>query len=123
MQSPAKLDVAVHARVLACAVYRATSTFPGREQYGLSAQMRRAAVSIGSNIYEGCGRRGSKEFLHYLHMALGSARELEFQILIATDLGFLPIESEAELPDAINHTTRMLARLIVVVGRTNPTSG
>src|SRR3981081_4054504 len=57
MQTPAKLRVAVQARSLALAVYSATSGFPAREQYGLSAQMRRAAIAVGSNIYEGCGRQ------------------------------------------------------------------
>ena len=110
--------------MLAVEVYRVTSEFPTAERFGLSAQMRRAAVSIGSNIAEGCGRSGEKEFVHFLHVALGSASELEFQGWIAADLAFLDNEAAAKLLDDIEHLKLMLVRLIkAVLGRSRrPTS-
>ena len=89
MQNPANLRVTARARALASSVYRATGDFPLGERFGLTAQMRRAAVSIGSNIAEGCGRSGDKEFVHFLHIALGSVSELEFQAIVASDLELL----------------------------------
>jgi four helix bundle protein len=115
MQNPANLQVAALARSLAIRAYRATADFPAQERFGLVAQMRRAAVSIGSNIYEGCSRGGAKEFTHFLRMALGSVSELEFQTLLATDLGLLAPRASSELQEATNHTKRMLLRLISAV--------
>ena len=95
MQSANNLHVMEHARELALQVYRATSQFPSAERFGLTAQMRRSAISIGSNIAEGCGRQGDRELVRFLQMALGSASELEFQAKIAEDLGFLSARAPA----------------------------
>ena len=84
MQNPMNLQVTALARTLAGEVYCATAGFPERERFGLTVHMRRSAVSIGSNISEGCGRGGDREFVQFLHVALGSATELEFQALVAT---------------------------------------
>ena len=73
---------------LAKAVYQMTATFPAEERYGLSQQMRRAAVSIPSNIAEGAGRNGPKEYLHFIGVARGSLAELETQMQLAVMLGF-----------------------------------
>ena len=113
MQNPANLEVSGVARALAGAVYRATALFPSGERFGITAQMRRAAISIGSNIAEGCGRDGDREFVHFLHIALGSATELEFQMLVATDLAMLPPQSV--LLDDVSRVKRMLSRLIKAV--------
>jgi four helix bundle protein len=73
---------------LAKAVYQMTATFPAEERYGLSQQMRRAAVSIPSNIAEGAGRNGAKEFLNFIGISRGSLAELETQLQPAVMLGF-----------------------------------
>ena len=97
---------------LALGTYRATETFPKHEVYGLSQQMRRAAVSIASNVAEGKGRWSDKEFRQFLFHARGSLVELETQILIAKGLKYLP-ESQAEqlLNDAAE-VSRILSGLI-----------
>lgn len=76
-------------------VYQLTSQFPDEEKFGLVAQMRRAAVSISSNIAEGAARNSRKAFRNFLNIAQGSAAELETQILIARELGFVD-EPETE---------------------------
>jgi four helix bundle protein len=115
MQNPRNLRVVAHARTLASSVYRATAGFPLSERYGLTSQMRRAAISIGSNVSEGCGRNGDREFVQFLHQALGSAAELEFQSLVAADLGLLEQPAVPALLDEIEHAKLMLVRLIVQV--------
>ena len=89
MRSHQKLDVWQAAMSLVKQVYQVTASFPKAEIYGLISQMRRAAVSIPSNISEGAARLGDREFLKFLFIARGSLSELETQILIAKDLGFL----------------------------------
>jgi four helix bundle protein len=78
-------------------VYKASENFPQRELYGLSSQLRRAAVSIPSNIAEGQGRRSTKEFKHFLSNAQGSLCEVETQVRIAGNLGYLAATAVEEL--------------------------
>jgi four helix bundle protein len=78
-------------------VYEGTKTFPREEIYGLTSQLRRAAVSIPSNIAEGQGRRSSKGFIQFLGIAYGSLQETETQIILATRLGYLRDEQESQL--------------------------
>lgn len=80
---------------LATDVYRVTEAFPSREQFGLTNQMRRASVSIPSNIAEGQGRGTTKDYVHFLHIARGSLQELETQMLLAQRLKFTS-ESEVQ---------------------------
>ena len=80
---------------LAKAVYQMTATFPAEKRYGLSQQMRRAAVSIPSNIAEGAGRNGAKEYLHFIGVARGSLAELETQMQLAVILGFTTADHAA----------------------------
>jgi four helix bundle protein len=89
MRDHRKLIAFTKARELALEVYRATSMFPREEQFGLTSQLRRASVSISSNLVEGCARRSERDYLRFVDMALGSARELEFQLELAQELGFL----------------------------------
>jgi len=77
-------------------VYKLTQKFPESEKFGLTSQMRRCAVSIPSNIAEGAARKGDKEFIHFLHIALGSLSELETQYLIAMRLIFIEKEDTIE---------------------------
>jgi len=83
------LDVWKIARELNKLVYVATGDFPRDEIYGLTNQLRRAAVSVSSNIAEGCGRRTSKDFVSFLHNAMGSLKEIESQLFLAKDLDYL----------------------------------
>jgi four helix bundle protein len=89
-------------------VYEATDCFPQKEVFGLTNQLRRAAVSIPSNIAEGQGRNSNRDFLRYLSMARGSLQELETQLLIASRLGFLTDSYKDELVEIIADTGRLL---------------
>jgi four helix bundle protein len=100
------------ARQLATAVYQVTGSFPAAERFGLASQMRRAAVSIGSNIAEGAGRQSDREFRHFLRIARGSAKELAFQITLAGDLRFLTDAEQATLTSEATDLSRMLHGLI-----------
>ena len=98
-------------------IYRATKQFPKEELYGLTSQIRRAAVSVPSNIAEGQGRKFLKEFLHHLSIAYGSLREVETQVLIAGRLLYLDqqevnrlMESSAEVGRLINGLTQSLTK-------------
>ena len=90
-----KLEACKEAMALVSAVYRVTQGFPKEELYGFSSQLRRAAVSIPSNIAEGAARHGPREFAQFLNIATGSVSELETQLLIAVDLGYLPHNAPA----------------------------
>lgn len=104
------LEVWKHAMRLARDVYRASTTFPETEKFGLSSQMRRAAVSVASNIAEGAGRGSRIEYARYLRIARGSLMELDTQIWIAHDLGYLG--ERHDLHEAAQHIAAMLNALI-----------
>ena len=93
-------------------VYRATAAFPKSELYGLTSQMRRAAVSVPSNIAEGKGHYSDKELLHYLYHARGSLLELETQILLAERLQYLTAASPEALLKKVEAVGRSLTGLI-----------
>ena len=96
---------------LAVAVYRLTLSFPREERFGLTQQLRRAAVSVGSNIAEGCGRKGSRALIPFLHNSIGSANEVEFQAELAVKLGYC-LSTEVEIVlERVLRTRRMLIRL------------
>jgi len=113
MKSHKDLDVWKKSMELVTSLYRLTSGFPQQEQYGLSNQIRRSAVSIPSNIAEGAARNSDREFKQYLYIALGSASELETQLLIAEKLGFLATGSNFQ--DDISAIRKMLTGLISYV--------
>ena len=91
-------------------VYASTRGFPKEESFGLTSQMRRAAVSIPSNVAEGASRAGSKEFLQFLHVARGSASELETQMLLAGKLGYLA--NTVDLMASLTSVKRLINGLI-----------
>ena len=105
---------------LAAAVYRRTENFPSREIYGLTAQMRRAAVSVPSNIAEGQGRRTDPEFQHFLGNARGSLVELETQVQLAHELGFLPGEIADELAALTAEVGRLINGLMDALHKSRP---
>jgi four helix bundle protein len=96
------------AMTLAKNVYLSTTHFPANEKYGLTSQINRAAVSIPSNIAEGAGRESVKEFSHFISIALGSAYELETQILLSESFGFQSKESFLSMHHEIGRLQKML---------------
>jgi len=109
------LDVWVLGKRIVVDVYATTKTFPKDETYGLSSQMRRAAVSIPSNIAEGFNRQHNREYRQFLHVALGSCGELETQVEVSKDLGYLDEPERARIVEQIDHEGRMLRRLIAKI--------
>jgi four helix bundle protein len=112
MRDHTKLRAFQLADSLALATYQTTKTFPSEERFGLTAQMRRAAVSIASNIVEGCAKSTEPEYLRYLDTAYGSARELEYQISLAQRLGYLRTEIAEGLAGHSVETSKVLGGLI-----------
>jgi len=106
------LQVWAKSHALTLTVYRATSSFPKEELYGLTSQMRRSSASIPANIAEGCGRSGNGEFHRFLQISTGSASELEYHILLARDLGFLAQGDFESLTGQVQEVKKMLAGLI-----------
>ena len=106
------LRVWQHAMDLTFEVYQSTRTFPREEMYGLSSQMRRAAVSVPSNIAEGRGRFSNKELVHFLFNARGSLLDLETQVILATRLGYLSAERSENLKRMVSDTAKMLNGLV-----------
>jgi len=108
MRDPGKLRIVPAAEALAVDTYRVTATFPSEERYGLSMQLRRAAVSVGSNVVEGCHRQRNASFAPFLHNALGSAAEMQFQLTVASRLGFGSEPELMALRDETEHVRAML---------------
>jgi four helix bundle protein len=97
---------------LALGVYKGTKDFPKQEQFGLTSQLRRAAVSAASNIVEGCARRSEADYLRFLDMAYGSVREVEYQLSLASRLGYLEDDRYRALAGLSDETSRVLNGLI-----------
>lgn len=100
------------AHALALLVYRHTREFPAEERFGLTAQLRRSAVSIGSNVAEGYGRSGRTDYVRFLKVARGSVYELDSQWLLARDLGFPDAQRYDETKAVVDECERVLAGLI-----------
>ncbi len=83
-------------------IYREVSNFPATEVYGITSQIKRATVSIPSNIAEGAGRKTKKDFARFIHIAIGSAFEVETQLIISKDLGFLPQDKFEKLIEELS---------------------
>jgi len=112
MRDHTKLRAFELADQLALAVYEATRAFPKEEQFSLTSQMRRAAVSCPPNIVEGCARNSESDYLCFLDMAYGSAREVEYQASLAHRLGYLSAGAYASLHDRCVETSKVLGGLI-----------
>jgi four helix bundle protein len=92
-------------------IYRATKSFPADELYGLRNQIRRAASSIGANLAEGCGRVSSSEFGRFVRIAMGSASEVDYHLLLATDLGYVDHKAAARIELQLVSVRKMLTSL------------
>jgi four helix bundle protein len=112
MQDFRKLKVWQKSHALTLEMYRATETFPGNELYGLTSQIRRSCVSIPANIAEGCGRNSDPEFARFLAIAMGSATELEYHLLLARDLGFIGQADYERMDKGTTEVKQMLTALI-----------
>jgi four helix bundle protein len=104
-----KLEAWKISRQLVASVYRSTQHFPKEELFGLTTQMRRAAVSIPANIAEGAARTGTREFVHFLNIARGSLSELETHLLIAVDLDYM--RGQDPIFDLVSRVSRLLTGL------------
>lgn len=112
MQSLKQLKVWEKAHSLTIEIYRLTKAFPREDLYGLTSQMRRASVSIGSNIAEGACRNGDADFARFLQIAEGSASELEYHLLLAQDLELLKTSDFERLSHTTVEVKRMLSALM-----------
>jgi len=107
-----ELTVWQKAHGLVLDIYRHTRDFPAEERYGLTAHIRKTATSIGSNIAEGCGRESEAELARFLSMAAGSASEIEYQLCLSRDLGYLSHNTHEHLDTQVNEVKRMLNSFI-----------
>lgn len=112
MRDHTKLKAFELADDLALAVYKHTRNFPREELFGLTAQLRRAAVSVPSNIVEGCARHSEADYLHFLDIAYASSREVEYQLSLAVRLEYLEPEPHRELAARCVETSKVLAGLL-----------
>ena len=115
MQDFRNLKVWQQGHALTLAVYKQTADFPKHELFGLTSQLRRAAASIPTNMAEGCGRGSDAEFGRFLQIAMGSACELEYELLLAHDLTYLPGDAYGGLLRDVIEVKRMLSALIGTV--------
>lgn len=107
MQNYKNLKVYEKSHQFTLAVYRFTKQFPKEEIYGLTNQLRRSAASIPANIAEGCGKNSQLDFAHFLNIALGSANESEYFLILAKDLNFLNLQDFEILFTLINEIKAM----------------
>jgi four helix bundle protein len=118
MRDHRKLRAFELADALTLEIYKATVKFPREEQFGLTSQMRRAAVSIVCNIVEGCARKSQADYLRFLDMAFGSTRELEYQLSLVYRLGYLKENDYKKLHITCDETAKVLSGLIKALRQT-----
>jgi four helix bundle protein len=112
MQNFVNVDVWRRSHELALAIYKATDSLPRNEVFGITVQLRRAAVAVPTRIADGCGREGDAEFAAQLHKARGAASELEYLLLLSKDLGYLPPEEYESLLERLITVKKMLSGLV-----------
>lgn len=105
-----ELEIWKRGRLFCSEIYKITSNFPESEKFGLTNQLRRACVSIPSNIAEGSSRSSNKDFLRFLEIAIGSAYEIETQLLIAFDLNFINTDEIEKVAKELNEIIKMISR-------------
>jgi four helix bundle protein len=106
------LQVWQKAHQLTLTVYRLTASFPQTERYGLTSQLRRSSASVAANLAEGCGRNGDAELARFCSIAMGSASELEYHLLLARDLKLLKVTDYTEIATQTTEVKRMLTGLL-----------
>jgi four helix bundle protein len=121
MRDHRKLEAFRLADSLAIRLYQVTRNFPKDEQFGLTSQLRRAAVSVGANIVEGSARPSQAEYLRFITIAFSSAREIEYELSLAKRLGYLPDATATELEHAADRICRALRGLIRALQAEQPT--
>ena len=112
LQTHKDLKVWQQSKDLVSEIYKLTATFPKEEVYSLTAQIKRSAISIPSNIAEGAARESNKEYIRFLYIALGSLAELDTQLLIANDLGYFKLNEYQKLTIKLDEIGKMLSGLI-----------
>jgi four helix bundle protein len=120
MRDHTKLRAFELADDLVLKVYQNTAHFPKEEMFGLTSQLRRAAVSVPSNIVEGSARSSEAEYIRFLDIAYGSVKEVEYQIGLSQRLGFLEESPHDELASRATETAKVLNGLIKALRRSNP---
>ena len=108
MKNFRELQIWQRSHRLTLAIYKATKQFPREELYGLTSQLRRACSSIPTNIAEGCGRDGDAELARFVQIAMGSASEVEYQLLLARDLEYLNVDEYQKLNNELVEIKRMI---------------
>jgi len=104
------LEIWKRSRYFCSKIYAVTSNFPDNEKFGITNQLRRASVSIPSNIAEGSSRASNKDFSRFLEIAIGSAYEIETQLLISSDLNFLEFETLETLLNELEEIIKMISK-------------
>ncbi len=112
MQDFHKLKVWEKSHQITLGIYRVTNNFPKEEVYGLVSQIRKSSASIATNIAEGCGRETNGDMKRFLYIAMGSASETEYHLLLAKDLGYLSVSDYDSLNQEISGIKQMLTSLI-----------
>jgi len=120
MRDHTRLRAFVLADEVAVMIYQMTKSFPKNEVYGLSAQMRRAAVSIASNIVEGCARESLNEYLRFLEIAFSSLKELHYQFSLASCLEYLDDHHKSEWESKLIETEKVLSSLVRSIRNPKP---
>lgn len=115
MRNYRDLEVWKHSHKLTLELYQASSKFPKEEMFGLTSQLRRSSISIGANLAEGCGRRTTPELARFIRIAMGSASELDYHLLLCRDFGFLTNELYEQTSKELTRVRKMLTALLASV--------
>jgi len=118
MQEFKNLIVWKESHSIALCIYKITDKFPRKELFGITSQIRRAATSVSANISEGCGRNSQKDFIRFLNMAMGSANETEYLLILSKDLNYLEEESFENISNSIKTLKKQISNLINAIKKT-----